>query len=389
MLALDATPAAGACFPDAVRVLVAPDGFGGTLTPVEAARAIADGWRRGAPHDELVLAPLSDGGPGLVEVLATALPGSNAHEVEVRDPLGRPIRGSLLIHHDTAYIESAAACGLHLLGADERDPRRTTSYGVGQLVTAALDAGATRVVIGLGGSATNDGGAGLLVALGLTAVDAGGRPLPPGGAALREVVGLVGELDPRLAHVSLVAATDVDSPLLGLRGASAVFGPQKGADADDVQVLDHALSRWAEVLERHTGRAVRDLPGAGAAGGLGAALLALGATAESGLGLVQRLVGLPAKAARAQIVVTGEGSLDVSTLAGKVVAGVARAAGEEGVPCLVLAGQVSLGRRESAAAGIEATYAVADAVGLAASLANPAGELAALAERVAREWSRP
>ena len=392
MLALDPTSPGAACFPDAMRVLVAPDGFGGTLTPVEAARAIADGWRRGAPHDELVLAPLSDGGPGLVEVLAAALPASETRDVEVQNPLGRPATATLLLHENsvhTAYIESAMACGLHLLASEERDPRRTTSYGVGELVRAALDAGATRVVVGLGGSATNDGGAGLLAALGLTAVDAGGRPLPPGGAALREVVGLVGELDPRLAHVSLVAATDVDSPLLGLRGASAVYGPQKGADPDDVQVLDHALSQWAEVLERHTGRAVRDLPGAGAAGGLGAALLALGATAASGLGLVQHLVGLPAKAARAQLVVTGEGSLDFSSLAGKVVAGVARAAGEEGVACLVLAGQVSLGRRECATAGIEATYAVADAVGLAASLADPAGELAALAEQVAREWSRP
>ncbi len=378
-----------ACFPDRVRVLVAPDGFGGTLSPAAAAAAIRDGWLRGAPHDHVVTAPLSDGGPGLVEVLAAALPQARLIPVEVSDPLGRPVAAALLLDGGTAYVESAQACGLHLLREAERDPLRTSTYGVGQLLRAALDAGAERVVVGLGGSATNDGGAGMLTALGLEAVGTTGEPLARGGAALRELGGLRGAIDRRLADVALVAATDVDSPLLGLRGASAVFGPQKGADANAVQVLDAALTRWSDVLERAWHVEVRGRPGAGAAGGLGAALMALGATAESGIALVQRLVDLPGRVARAQLVVTGEGSLDFSSLAGKVVSGVARAAADEGLPCLVLAGQVTLGRREAAAAGIEAAYAVADAVGIEAALADPAGQLADLAARVAREWSRP
>ncbi|MDT7539251.1 MAG: glycerate 2-kinase, partial [Actinomycetota bacterium] len=203
---------------------------------------------------------------------------------------------------------------------------------------------------------------------------------------LRDVADIDGW--PALRGVELVAASDVHAPLLGLHGASAVFGPQKGASADDVQVLDAALTRWADVLEAKAGTSVRDLPGAGAAGGLGAALLALGAVRVSGFALVQRVVRLTQRIARADLVITGEGTYDFSSLDGKVVSGVAAAAGEAGLACVVLAGQVTVGRRESAAAGIDATYAVADAVGVEASLAQPAEELAALAERVAREWSR-
>lgn len=371
-----------------VRILVAPDGFGGTLSPLEAAEAIAAGWRTAAPRDVLDLAPMSDGGPGFVEVLATALAKGERRTLTVEDPLARPVQATLLLDKDVAYIESAQACGLHLLVPQERDPMVTTSYGVGQLIGAALDAGARRIVVGLGGSATNDGGAGLVAALGLGRLDEHGSTLPPGGAALRGLDRLDGRLDPRLAATELVAATDVDAPLLGLHGASAVFGPQKGASREDVQVLDAALARWADLLEPATGVPVRDLPGAGAAGGLGAALFALGAVREAGIALIQRLVRLEQRAAKADLVVTGEGTFDASSLQGKVVSGVAAAAADVGLPCLVLAGQVSVGRRETAAAGIDATYAVADAVGLQASLAQPAQELAALAERVAREWSR-
>jgi glycerate kinase len=370
-----------------VRVLVAPDGFGGTLTAVQAAAAIADGWLAAVPHDDVIRAPLSDGGTGFVAVLAAALPQATSTPVEVQDPLGRPVHGRVLMDRATAYVESAQACGLHLLTDAERDPTRTSSYGVGQLIRAACEAGANRVVVGLGGSATNDGGAGMLLALGAAAsFVAGGRP-EPGGAALRDVERL-GAL-PVLDGVELVAATDVDAPLLGLYGASAVFGPQKGANREDVHLLDAALTHWADVLESVAGRAVRDLPGAGAAGGLGAALYALGAVREPGIALVERLVGLARKAERADLVITGEGTLDSSSLTGKVVSGVATVAAELGLPCLVLAGQVTIGRREAAAAGIEATYAVADAVGLEAALERPGEELAALAGRVAREWSRP
>ncbi len=371
-----------------VRILVAPDGFGGTLTAAEAAGAIAAGWRSAAPRDVIDLAPLSDGGAGFVEVLAAALPRAEQVTVTVEDPLARPVQATLLLDGDVAYVESAQACGLHLLTPEERNPTTTTSYGVGQLLAAALEGGVRRIVVGLGGSATNDGGAGMLAALGLARLDAHGAALPPGGAALRDLDRLDGRPDPRLAGVELVAATDVDAPLLGLRGASAVFGPQKGATANDVQLLDSALTRWVDALEAHLSVGVRDRPGAGAAGGLGAALLALGAVREPGITLVQQLVRLERRTAKADLVVTGEGTFDFSSLQGKVVSGVAAAAADAGLPCLVLAGQVTVGRRESAAAGIDATYAVADAVGVEAALARPADELTALATRVAREWSR-
>ena len=371
-----------------VRILVAPDEFGGTLSAARAARAIAAGWTAAVPGDVVEIAPLSDGGPGFVEVLATALPGAELRSVTVEDPLARPVDAVFLLHEGTAYVESAAACGLHLLAPEERDPLTTTTYGVGQLVAAALDAGARRVVVGLGGSATNDGGAGLLAALGLARLDAVGERLPPGGAALARLDRLSGAPDARLAGVELVAAIDVDAPLLGLLGASATFGPQKGASREDVAVLDGALTRWADVLEQTLGVAVRDRPGAGAAGGLGAALLALGARREPGIALVQELIGLPVKVAAAELVVTGEGAFDVTSLRGKAVTGVAALALAEAVPCVVLAGRVDVGRREAAAAGIEAAYSLADAVGLQAALDRPEEALATLAGRIARQWSR-
>jgi glycerate 2-kinase len=226
-----------------VRVVLALDGFGDTLSAAQAAAAVAEGWRSAAPGDELRQVPLSDGGPGFVEVLAAARPGASVRIRLVEDPLARPVEAAFLLDGGTAWVESAAACGLHLLSVAERDPRRTTTYGVGQLVRAALDDGARRVVIGLGGSATNDGGAGLLAALGLQGLDVDGARLPPGGAALAGCARLAGELDPRLAGVELVAATDVDAPLLGLHGASNVFGPQKGAARADVLLLDEVLAR--------------------------------------------------------------------------------------------------------------------------------------------------
>lgn len=370
-----------------MRVLLAPDSFGGTLSAAEAAQAMADGWSSAAPHDELDLAPLSDGGPGLVDVLAAALPGAQRHVVVVEDPLARPVEAAFLVHGSTAYVEAAAACGLHLLEESERDPEVTTTYGVGQLLAAALERGVDRVVVGLGGSATNDGGAGMLAALGVGRLDASGQRLAPGGTALRDLGRLEGR--PRLGGVELVAATDVHTPLLGLLGASATFGPQKGASREAVARLDAALTRWADVLEPHLGVAVRELPGAGAAGGLGAALLALGARREPGIQLVQRLVGLADRVTAADLVVTGEGAFDPTSLSGKVVSGVAALAAGHALPCVVLAGSVSVGRREAGAAGIEATYSLVETVGRERALGEPATALAELAARVARQWSRP
>ena len=258
------------------------------------------------------------------------------------------------------------------------------------LIAAAVESGARTVVVGLGGSGTNDGGAGALAALGAAPVGAGGAALLYGGEALLGCTGLSG--DPRLREVALVAASDVDNPLLGLHGASAVFGPQKGASPNDVQLLDTALARWASVLEwelKTCPPGLGTLPGGGAAGGLGAALLALGASRTSGIGLVRDLIGLDAALDQADLVITGEGSFDFQSLRGKVVAGVAEAAVERGLPCVVLAGRVEVGRRELAAAGVEAAYSLVEHVGsVQQAMTNASGGLTALAERVAREWSR-
>lgn len=363
----------------AMRVLLAPDGFGGTLSAREAATALADGWRAVRPDDELVELPLSDGGPGFLDVL----PGTLRTAV-VEDPLARPVSAAFRLDGETAYVESAQACGLHLLAVGERDPGLTTTYGVGQLVRAAVEAGARRVVVGLGGSGTNDGGAGLLAALGLSRLDAAGSRLAPGGLALASVATVSGAVPP----VELVAATDVDAPLLGPYGASAVFGPQKGASPAQVQALDRALGRWADVLEAHRGVSVRDVPGAGAAGGLGFALLALGAARVAGLDVVDAAVGLKAAVGAADLVVTGEGAFDATSLRGKVVGGVAARALAAAVPCVVVAGRVAVGRREAAATGVEATYSLVESVGEERALEDAAGSLAQVAESVARQWSR-
>ncbi|MFF5171984.1 glycerate kinase [Micromonospora sp. NPDC000089] len=378
-----------------MRVLLCPDKFAGTLGAPEVAAAVAAGWREVAVADDLLVRPLSDGGPGFVTVLADAL-GGRRIPVPTTDPLGRPAAGEILLTADgTAYLESAQACGLHLLTVAERDPKATTSYGLGVLVGAAVEHGARTVVIGLGGSATNDGGAGMLTALGVTGLDEAGRALPYGGAALAAVASLDGA--PRLRGATLVAATDVDNPLLGLHGASNVYGPQKGADRADVLLLDAALERWAGVLERDLPGCppgLGALPGGGAAGGLGAAILALGGRCEPGIDLVTRAIGLDAALDATDLVITGEGSFDHQSLRGKVVAGVAGAARDRGVPCVVLAGRVSTGRREAAAAGVTEAYSLVahfggeERGGLEAALARPAEGLRALGARLARQWSR-
>ncbi|MEU7934924.1 glycerate kinase family protein [Micromonospora echinofusca] len=379
-----------------MRVLLCPDKFAGTLPAPQVADAVAAGWREFAPDDDLLVRPLSDGGPGFLDVLSDAL-GGHRVPVPTVDPLGRPAAGEILLTDGgaTAWLESAQACGLHLLDAGERDPKTTTSYGLGVLVAAAVEAGARTVVIGLGGSATNDGGAGMLTALGVTPLDEGGQALPYGGAALAAVHAVDGA--PRLRDARLVAATDVDNPLLGLHGASSVFGPQKGADRADVLLLDAALERFAAVLERDLPgcpERLGALPGGGAAGGLGAAVLALGGHCESGIGLVTRAIGLDTTLDAVDLVITGEGSFDHQSLRGKVVAGVAGAARDRGVPCVVVAGRVSTGRREAGAAGVTDAYSLVDHFGgeerggLAAAMQRPAEGLRALGTRLARQWSR-
>lgn len=378
-----------------MRVLLCPDKFAGTLSAPDVAAAVADGWRSVADGDELLVRPLADGGPGFLDVLARAVEARRV-PVSTVDPLGRPTAGEILLTPaGTGYVESAQACGLHLLTPAERDPRRTTSYGLGLLVAAAIECGAREVVIGLGGSATNDAGAGMLAALGVTPLDSVGAALPYGGAALTAVAALDGA--PRLRAARLVAATDVDNPLLGVCGASSVFGPQKGADRADVLLLDAALERFAAVLQRDLPGCPDSLgtrPGGGAAGGLGAAILALGGRCESGIGLVSRTVGLDAALDRVDLVITGEGSFDHQSLRGKVVAGVAGAARDRGVPCVVVAGRVDTGRREAAAAGVTEAHSLVEHYGGAehggteAAMGRPVEGLRALAARLAGQWSR-
>jgi len=382
-----------------MRVLICPDKFAGTLSAVEAAEAVAEGWRSAAPADETVIRPLADGGPGFVDVLAAAL-GGRRIAVATVDPLGRPVTGDVLVSGETGsgetgYVESAQACGLHLLAPDERDPKITTSYGLGALLAVAVESGVRRIVVGLGGSATNDAGAGALAALGAAPLDVAGYVLPYGGAALAGVAALGGA--PRLRGVEIVAATDVDSPLTGLHGASNVYGPQKGASRADVLLLDAALARFAGVLEKDLPGCppgLAALPGGGAAGGIGAAILALGGRCESGIGLVRRLTGFDAALDGCDLVVTGEGSFDHQSLRGKVVAGVAQAAQERGLPCVVVAGRAGAGRREAAAIGVGEVHSLVEHYGggergVAEAMARPAEGLRELAARLARQWSRP
>ncbi|WP_137292802.1 glycerate kinase [Nocardioides dongxiaopingii] len=357
-----------------MRVLVAPDKFAGTLTAVEAAEAIAAGWRRRAPDDELDLAPMADGGPGFVDVLHAAL-GGRLDVATVRGPLGEPVPATVLRVGDTAYVESAQACGLHLTGGERAEEAST--FGVGELVRAAIGSGATTVVVGLGGSGTNDGGAGLLAALGAQA----DRPLDAG------VAGLAGVTEVRLPSpgASLVLASDVDIPLTGLFGATKTFGPQKGLGEDRIAEVDGWLEGFADATNRRTSLD----KGAGAAGGLGFALLCLGARREPGIRLVADAVRLAERARRADLVITGEGAFDFSSRSGKVPYGVAEVAAEALRPCVAIAGQVLVGAREMRALGVESAYSLVELVGEERAFADPAGALADVAARVARTWSRP
>lgn len=363
-----------------MRVVLAPDKFAGTLSAVEAASAIAEGWRRRAPRDELVEVPMSDGGPGFVSVLHAVL-GGELLATSVPGPYGAMVPAAILRVGDTAYVESAQAAGLHLTEPADRAPLRASSEGVGVLIARAIESGARRVVVGLGGSATNDGGAGLLAALGATSdadLRGGPRELAPATYV---------DLEPArtaTAGVELVAASDVESPLLGLTGATKVFGPQKGLGEEELLVVDGWLQHFAGLTDRKTA----GIKGAGAAGGAGFAMLLLGARREPGVELVATAVGLAEALRGADLVVTGEGAFDFSSRSGKVPYGVARLAADALVPCIALAGQVLVGARETRALGVESAYSVVDRVGEERAFAAPAEALAELAERVARTWSR-
>ena len=374
-----------------MRILIAPDKFAGTLTAVEAAAAIEEGWRRRDPGAEVLVAPMADGGPGFIDVLSAVVDGKLL-SVTVRGPLGEETPATVLLAGETAYIETAQACGLHLVEPKSRRPEDATTYGVGQLITAAVDAGARRIILGLGGSGTNDAGAGLLAALGATATTgvaagetAGVGRLDAGAAGLAGLTSVdLTAARERVAGIEFVAASDVENPMLGLRGATNVFGAQKGITDDRKPAVDGWLTHFAELADRKTA----DQKGAGAAGGLGYALLLLGAERVSGIDLVAELTGLKQKAAQVDLVISGEGAFDFQSRDGKVIAGVAKVANDALRPCVVLAGKVLIGSREMRSMGVESAYALVDTVGEDQAFADPHGSLATVAERVARTWAR-
>ncbi|MEO8639497.1 MAG: glycerate kinase, partial [Chloroflexota bacterium] len=352
-----------------LRILVAPDSFGGALDSVAVARAIKAGWLRARPDDVVVQAPMADGGEGTLAAVATAL-GERAvrRSVAAHDALGRPISADYLLLGGgrQAFVELAAASGLAQLTTEERTPasaRVASTRGTGELLRSALDDGVKEVILGLGGSATTDGGSGMLAALGVRFLDMAGEELKPGGAALAELIATdASRLDPRLARVEVVVASDVTNPLTGAAGAAATYGPQKGADADAVAELDAALGIYGAAIQTVTGRGVAELPGAGAAGGTGAALLGFtNATLRPGVDVVAEMVGLAAALEDADLVVTGEGRADEQTLAGKAAMGVALLAGKRGIPVVLLCGTVGPGSEALEVSGLfELIQPVAD-----------------------------
>lgn len=412
------------CHDRPVRVLLAPDGFGSSLTATQVATTVRDAWLSVRPDDEVIVRPLSDGGPGFLDALGAHLPGELV-PVGLPSPAGGVPAGAagpaaptgaagpavpaviLLVDGPvrTAYVETAQAIGLPLVPPDRRDPGRTTTLGVGTLLRAARATGARRLVVGLGGSSTNDAGAGMLAGLGLEPRDV----LAGGGAGLgrlraQDLTGLR-DLRDDWRDVEVLVATDVDVPLLGLTGASAGFAAQKGATPEQAQELERQLASFAHAAVEALGDALRpDLltprttsatsrltqaPGAGAAGGLGFGLSLLGARLVPGAALVADAVGLDAALADVDLVVTGEGRFDWQSLHGKVASEVAARALSAAVPTVVLAGEVTVGRRELSAAGITAAYAVGETPEeVRAALADPVGSLRARAVRVARTWSR-
>jgi glycerate kinase len=376
------------------HVVVAPAAFKGSLSARDVAAAVAVGLRAAAPNVPVVTVPVADGGDGTLDVALAA--GFARIAVRASGPTGEPVDTGYAVRDGVAVVELADACGLVRLPGHRPAPLTASSAGAGEVMRAAADAGCRRMVLGVGGSASTDGGAGLLAALGARILDQRGRPVPPGGGALDRVrlVELSG-LHPWFGRHELVLASDVDNPLLGPHGAAAVYGPQKGADPDDVAQLDRALARWSaavaaargEPAGRH-GHPAADRPGAGAAGGVGfAALAALGATVQPGIDVVLDITDLRRRLPGAGLVVTGEGTLDAQTLRGKAPAGVAAAARACGVPVVAVAGQVTLSAEQLRAAGLAAAYALLDLEpDRSRAIAGAGPLLERLAVRLAGDW---
>jgi glycerate kinase len=379
-----------------MRVVLAPAAFAGRLSAGQVAEAMREGWSSTAPDDELDVAPLSDGGPGFVQVLHDAL-GGELLPATVSGPLGEPVPAAVLLAADrtTAYVEAAEACGLHLLEEGARDPSRSTTYGVGELVRVALDAGARRVVVGVGGTATNDGGAGLLAALGAGSAELLGR----GGLALADLpdtaLNELPEARQRLSGAELVLAAATDVALLGFHGTSATYAEQKGATPEQAQALEAALGHYADLAARSLGpgrplmgKGPAAAEGSGAGGGLGFALLLLGARYTNGVAAVVEATGLAARIARSDLAVAAEATFDWRSLRSGVVASVAALGLAAGVPSVVLAGEVLVGRRESMTLGLSGAYPLAERpTDLPSVWQDPARAVQARAARLARTWS--
>ncbi|WP_134653961.1 glycerate kinase [Streptomyces sp. H23] len=373
------------------RVLVAADKFKGSLTAVEVAERVTAGLRRVVPDVRVEALPVADGGDGTVAAAVAA--GFERREVRVAGPLGDEVTAAYALREGTAVVEMAEASGLQRLPEGVLAPLTSSTHGSGEVLRAALDAGARTIVFGVGGSATTDGGAGMLAALGARFLDADGEPVAPGGGGLAALasVDLTG-LDPRLADVELVLASDVDNPLTGPKGAPAVYGPQKGASPDDVTALDAALAHFAKVLEQTEGVGARAAeyaasPGAGAAGGIGFGAMLLGARFRPGIEVMLDVLGFAPALERADLVITGEGSLDEQTLHGKAPAGVAAAARAAGKEVVAVCGRLALPAETLGRAGIRWAYPLTDVEpDVAKCIADAGPILERVAESIARDF---
>lgn len=373
-----------------MKIVIAPDSFKDSLSAQGVADAIALGLAEAWPDAQLIKCPMADGGEGTVESILAACDGQ-LRRTAVQGPLGTPVEAAWgwLPRSHTAIIEMAEASGLQLVPVDQRDACISSTFGTGELIRAALDQGAQRIILAIGGSATNDGGAGAMQALGVKLLDAQGQTLAPGGLALAQLFRIdLSDIDPRLASVRFDIAADVDNPLCGRHGASAIFGPQKGASPEQVQLLDHALGHFADHCAQALQRDVRDEPGSGAAGGLGFAAKAfLGAQFKAGVEVVAELVGLADAVENADLVITGEGRFDAQTLRGKTPFGVARIARQHDVPVIVIAGTLGEGYQALYEHGIDAAFALASGpMTLQQACAEAPRLLRERASDIARVW---
>lgn len=369
------------------RVVLASDKFKGSLTATEVAQALAAGLQDVLPRVETVMLPVADGGDGTVAAAVSA--GYDKIIVDTVGPTDEPVRAPYALHGDRAVVELAAVVGLSMLPGGRLEPLGSSTYGLGLVIADAIRQGAGNIVLGLGGSASTDGGAGMVQALGARLLDASGHDLPPGGAVLADLAQLdLAALRARLGSVKITIGSDVDNPLLGRNGAASVFGPQKGARPKEVEALERGLRHWSQLVSEATGRNDTERPGAGAAGGTGyAALALLNADMRPGIELILDLINFDGRVVGADLVVTGEGSLDEQSLAGKAPIGVAHAAARAGVPVVAVAGRLQLSPQRLHEAGMSAAYALSELEPDAArSIANASSLLRRIGARIAQDW---